>query len=60
MDDDQSVANREPAAWLVTQKPDSKYGNQTAETYVYPKTIPNGSQVSVGDTLVIYIPKDSA
>ena len=51
MDDDQSVANREPAAWLVTQKPDSKYGNQTAETYVYPKTIPNNLEVGRDERL---------
>ena len=59
MDDDQSVANREPTAWLVTQKPDSKYRNRKAASYEFPRSIPNGAQVDEGDTLVVYVPKGS-
>lgn len=39
-------------AWMVLQKPDSIYADVESECYEYPRSIPNGARIGVGDYLI--------
>ena len=46
---------REPAAWLFLQNPDSPYGDEAARSYEFPATLPNGRRVSTGDSFALAV-----
>jgi len=47
-------------AWMVLQKPDSIYEDLESECYEYPRSIPNGRRISVGDYLICTLTKKDA
>ncbi len=46
--------------WLVTQAKDSKYADVEGKVYEYPRHIPNAQRITVGDILVVALPKANA
>ena len=47
-------------AWMVLQNPDSKYADVEAQCYEYPRSIPNGARIDVGDYLICTLAKKHA
>ena len=47
-------------AWMVLQNPDSIYADVEAECYEYPRSIPNGARIGVGDYLICTLAKKSS
>ncbi len=46
--------------FIVNQNPESNYNDSEGEFYNYPRSIPNGKQVGVGDLLLFLLSSKSA
>lgn len=45
------------SAWMVLQNPESIYDDKESECYEYPRSIPNGVRIAVGDYLICTLSK---
>ena len=47
-------------AWMVIEKKDSIYADEEGRCYEYPRSIPNGARIDVGDYLICTLAKNNS